>query len=161
MTWTCSNVVKEDHPCSCCRFAFQTDGTESRSASSLSLARVRPSAITNGMSKHSTSSSSSGAQSSSSSHKPQRSASTYHRQRRHSDFCKPNSQHFWFFKAGVSNSFSFWWLKDHECFQKPICKLSAFEEYWISCYIDQSTDFLIVFVIYFHNQKQCVIVVII
>uniref|UniRef100_A0A3B5LTY0 non-specific serine/threonine protein kinase n=1 Tax=Xiphophorus couchianus TaxID=32473 RepID=A0A3B5LTY0_9TELE len=63
--------------------------TESRSASSLSLARVRPSAITNGMSKHSTSSSSSGAQSSSSSHKPQRSASTYHRQRRHSDFCGP------------------------------------------------------------------------
>ncbi|XP_027855251.1 MAP/microtubule affinity-regulating kinase 4 isoform X2 [Xiphophorus couchianus] len=67
----------------------ETDGTESRSASSLSLARVRPSAITNGMSKHSTSSSSSGAQSSSSSHKPQRSASTYHRQRRHSDFCGP------------------------------------------------------------------------
>uniref|UniRef100_A0A3P9Q2T9 non-specific serine/threonine protein kinase n=1 Tax=Poecilia reticulata TaxID=8081 RepID=A0A3P9Q2T9_POERE len=63
--------------------------TESRSASSLSLARVRPSAITNGMSKHSTSSSSSGAQSSSSGHKPQRSASTYHRQRRHSDFCGP------------------------------------------------------------------------
>uniref|UniRef100_A0A3B3V1A4 MAP/microtubule affinity-regulating kinase 3 n=1 Tax=Poecilia latipinna TaxID=48699 RepID=A0A3B3V1A4_9TELE len=61
----------------------------SRSASSLSLARIRPSAITNGMSKHSTSSSSSGAQSSSSGHKPQRSASTYHRQRRHSDFCGP------------------------------------------------------------------------
>ncbi|XP_017163771.1 MAP/microtubule affinity-regulating kinase 4 isoform X9 [Poecilia reticulata] len=67
----------------------ETDGAESRSASSLSLARVRPSAITNGMSKHSTSSSSSGAQSSSSGHKPQRSASTYHRQRRHSDFCGP------------------------------------------------------------------------
>ncbi|XP_043975998.1 MAP/microtubule affinity-regulating kinase 4 isoform X1 [Gambusia affinis] len=67
----------------------ETDGAESRSASSLSLARIRPSAITNGMSKHSTSSSSSGAQSSSSSHKPQRSASTYHRQRRHSDFCGP------------------------------------------------------------------------
>ncbi|KAM4743227.1 MAP/microtubule affinity-regulating kinase 4 isoform 1-T1 [Anableps anableps] len=67
----------------------ETEGTESRSASTLSLARVRPSTITNGMSKHSTSSSSSGAQSSSSSHKPQRSASTYHRQRRHSDFCGP------------------------------------------------------------------------
>ncbi|XP_014888877.1 MAP/microtubule affinity-regulating kinase 4-like isoform X4 [Poecilia latipinna] len=67
----------------------ETDVAESRSASSLSLARIRPSAITNGMSKHSTSSSSSGAQSSSSGHKPQRSASTYHRQRRHSDFCGP------------------------------------------------------------------------
>uniref|UniRef100_A0A672HWZ6 MAP/microtubule affinity-regulating kinase 3 n=1 Tax=Salarias fasciatus TaxID=181472 RepID=A0A672HWZ6_SALFA len=64
---------------------------ESRSASSLSLARVRPGAVSNGTSKHSTSSSSSGAPSSSSSsgHKPQRSASTYHRQRRHSDFCGP------------------------------------------------------------------------
>uniref|UniRef100_A0A673C444 non-specific serine/threonine protein kinase n=1 Tax=Sphaeramia orbicularis TaxID=375764 RepID=A0A673C444_9TELE len=51
---------------------------ESRSGSSLSLARVRTGAITNGTSKHSTSSSSSG-----------RSASTYHRQRRHSDFCGP------------------------------------------------------------------------
>uniref|UniRef100_A0A3Q2E6D0 MAP/microtubule affinity-regulating kinase 3 n=1 Tax=Cyprinodon variegatus TaxID=28743 RepID=A0A3Q2E6D0_CYPVA len=67
----------------------ENEGTESRSGSSLSLARIRPSAITNGTSKHSTSSSSSGAQSSSSSHKPQRSASTYHRQRRHSDFCGP------------------------------------------------------------------------
>ncbi|KAM9317894.1 LOW QUALITY PROTEIN: MAP/microtubule affinity-regulating kinase 4 [Pholidichthys leucotaenia] len=67
----------------------EIDGTESRSGSSLSLARVRPSAITNGTSKHSTSSSSSGAQSSSSGHKAQRSASTYHRQRRHSDFCGP------------------------------------------------------------------------
>ncbi|KAM4590286.1 MAP/microtubule affinity-regulating kinase 4 [Fundulus diaphanus] len=67
----------------------EAEGTESRSGSSLSLARIRPSAITNGSSKHSTSSSSSGAQSSSSSQKPQRSASTYHRQRRHSDFCGP------------------------------------------------------------------------
>lgn len=66
----------------------QTDGIESRSGSSLSLARVRPGTITNGTSKHSTSSSSSGAPSSSSGHKAQRSASTYHRQRRHSDFCK-------------------------------------------------------------------------
>uniref|UniRef100_A0A672HWI0 MAP/microtubule affinity-regulating kinase 3 n=1 Tax=Salarias fasciatus TaxID=181472 RepID=A0A672HWI0_SALFA len=64
--------------------SFQTEASESRSASSLSLARVRPGAVSNGTSKHSTSSSSSGAPSSSSSsgHKPQRSASTYHRQRR-------------------------------------------------------------------------------
>uniref|UniRef100_A0A7N6FM31 non-specific serine/threonine protein kinase n=1 Tax=Anabas testudineus TaxID=64144 RepID=A0A7N6FM31_ANATE len=67
----------------------ETEGSESRSGSSLSLARVRPGTITNGTSKHSTSSSSSGAPSSSSSHKAQRSASTYHRQRRHSDFCGP------------------------------------------------------------------------
>uniref|UniRef100_A0A4W4HTM5 non-specific serine/threonine protein kinase n=1 Tax=Electrophorus electricus TaxID=8005 RepID=A0A4W4HTM5_ELEEL len=51
------------------------DVSESRSSSSLSLARVRPSPITNGTtSTHS---------------KAQRSASTYHRQRRHSDFCGP------------------------------------------------------------------------
>uniref|UniRef100_A0A8C1UAE8 non-specific serine/threonine protein kinase n=1 Tax=Cyprinus carpio TaxID=7962 RepID=A0A8C1UAE8_CYPCA len=62
---------------------------ESRSSSSLSLARVRPSPITNGTSKHSSTSSSS--PTSASSHaKPQRSASTYHRQRRHSDFCGPS-----------------------------------------------------------------------
>ncbi|XP_040902280.1 MAP/microtubule affinity-regulating kinase 4 isoform X2 [Toxotes jaculatrix] len=67
----------------------ETDGNESRSGSSLSLARVRPSTITNGTSKHSTPSSASGAPSSSSGHKAQRSASTYHRQRRHSDFCGP------------------------------------------------------------------------
>uniref|UniRef100_A0A8C1GJS8 non-specific serine/threonine protein kinase n=1 Tax=Cyprinus carpio TaxID=7962 RepID=A0A8C1GJS8_CYPCA len=55
------------------------DGMESRSCSSLSLARV----------KHSSTSSSSST--SASSHtKPQRSASTYHRQRRHSDFCGPS-----------------------------------------------------------------------
>uniref|UniRef100_A0A3Q1AIX7 non-specific serine/threonine protein kinase n=1 Tax=Amphiprion ocellaris TaxID=80972 RepID=A0A3Q1AIX7_AMPOC len=67
----------------------EMEGTESRSGSSLSLARVRPGTISNGTSKHSTSSSSSGAPSSSSGHKAQRSASTYHRQRRHSDFCGP------------------------------------------------------------------------
>ncbi|XP_041850233.1 MAP/microtubule affinity-regulating kinase 4 isoform X6 [Melanotaenia boesemani] len=67
----------------------ETEGTDARSGSSLSLARVRPSAISNGTSKHSTSSSSSGAPSSTSGHKAQRSASTYHRQRRHSDFCGP------------------------------------------------------------------------
>ncbi|KAM7412608.1 hypothetical protein PAMA_020133 [Pampus argenteus] len=67
----------------------EMEGSESRSGSSLSLARVRPGTITNGTSKHSTSSSSSGAPSSSSGHKAQRSASTYHRQRRHSDFCGP------------------------------------------------------------------------
>uniref|UniRef100_A0A3Q3F3W1 non-specific serine/threonine protein kinase n=1 Tax=Labrus bergylta TaxID=56723 RepID=A0A3Q3F3W1_9LABR len=61
--------------------------SESRTGSSLSLARVRPSAMTNGTSKHTTSSSA--ATSSSSGHKTQRSASTYHRQRRHSDFCGP------------------------------------------------------------------------
>ncbi|XP_047449956.1 MAP/microtubule affinity-regulating kinase 4 isoform X1 [Mugil cephalus] len=67
----------------------ETDVTDSRSGSTLSLARVRHGTITNGTSKHSTSSSSSGATSSSSGHKAQRSASTYHRQRRHSDFCGP------------------------------------------------------------------------
>ncbi|KAK2913036.1 hypothetical protein Q8A73_007149 [Channa argus] len=67
----------------------ELEGSESRSGSSLSLARVRAGTITNGTSKHSTSSSSSGAPSSSSGHKAQRSASTYHRQRRHSDFCGP------------------------------------------------------------------------
>ncbi|XP_033953159.1 MAP/microtubule affinity-regulating kinase 4 isoform X2 [Pseudochaenichthys georgianus] len=66
-----------------------TDVSESRTASSLSLARVRPSTITNGTSKHTTPSSSAAPSSSSSAHKPQRSASTYHRQRRHSDFCGP------------------------------------------------------------------------
>uniref|UniRef100_A0AAX7TEB1 MAP/microtubule affinity-regulating kinase 3 n=1 Tax=Astatotilapia calliptera TaxID=8154 RepID=A0AAX7TEB1_ASTCA len=67
----------------------KTEVTDSRSSSTLSLARIRPGGITNGTSKHSTSSCSSGAQSSSSGHKAQRSASTYHRQRRHSDFCGP------------------------------------------------------------------------
>uniref|UniRef100_A0A668AR37 MAP/microtubule affinity-regulating kinase 3 n=1 Tax=Myripristis murdjan TaxID=586833 RepID=A0A668AR37_9TELE len=67
-----------------------SEGSESRSGSSLSLARVRPGTITNGTSKHSTSSSSSGPSSSSTGHKAQRSASTYHRQRRHSDFCGPS-----------------------------------------------------------------------
>eukprot|EP00064_Thunnus_orientalis_P014448 superscaffoldBa00002504_g14493 len=69
----------------------EAESTESRTGSSLSLARVRPGAITNGTSKHSTSSSSSGAPSSSSGHKAQRSASTYHRQRRHSDFYENSS----------------------------------------------------------------------
>uniref|UniRef100_A0AAY4ECD4 non-specific serine/threonine protein kinase n=1 Tax=Denticeps clupeoides TaxID=299321 RepID=A0AAY4ECD4_9TELE len=54
----------------------ELDSSESRSASSLSLARVRPSTITNA--------------STSSHSKTQRSASTYHRQRRHSDFCGPS-----------------------------------------------------------------------
>ncbi|XP_030216218.1 MAP/microtubule affinity-regulating kinase 4 isoform X1 [Gadus morhua] len=63
------------------------DGTgETRSASSLSLARVRPSPITNGTNKHSSATGSSSSSSSSSHSKTQRSASTYHRQRRHSDF---------------------------------------------------------------------------
>uniref|UniRef100_A0A3B5LZK9 non-specific serine/threonine protein kinase n=1 Tax=Xiphophorus couchianus TaxID=32473 RepID=A0A3B5LZK9_9TELE len=52
--------------------------SDARSASTLSLARVRP---TTGSSSSSTSSSHS---------KSQRSASTYHRQRRHSDFCGPS-----------------------------------------------------------------------
>uniref|UniRef100_A0A8C2X9X5 MAP/microtubule affinity-regulating kinase 3 n=1 Tax=Cyclopterus lumpus TaxID=8103 RepID=A0A8C2X9X5_CYCLU len=51
----------------------ETEGSESRLGSSLSLARVRASTTTNGTSKHAA----------------QRSASTYHRQRRHSDFCGP------------------------------------------------------------------------
>ncbi|XP_057694045.1 MAP/microtubule affinity-regulating kinase 4 isoform X4 [Corythoichthys intestinalis] len=61
------------------------ESSVSRSGSNLSLARVRPSTIANGTSKHSASSS--GA--TSSTHKPQRSVSTYQRQRRHSDFCGP------------------------------------------------------------------------
>uniref|UniRef100_A0A8C5AY70 non-specific serine/threonine protein kinase n=1 Tax=Gadus morhua TaxID=8049 RepID=A0A8C5AY70_GADMO len=52
---------------------LKTEVSETRSASSLSLARVRPSPITNGTNN-----------------KTQRSASTYHRQRRHSDFCGPS-----------------------------------------------------------------------
>ncbi|KAJ8280712.1 hypothetical protein GJAV_G00058070 [Gymnothorax javanicus] len=70
----------------------ELEGSESRSGSSLSLARVRPSAITNGTSsKHSTSSAAASSSGPSSSHgKTQRSASTYHRQRRHSDFCGPS-----------------------------------------------------------------------
>uniref|UniRef100_A0A3P8YL45 non-specific serine/threonine protein kinase n=1 Tax=Esox lucius TaxID=8010 RepID=A0A3P8YL45_ESOLU len=68
---------------------IRLDGSESRSASTLSLARVRPNPITNGTNKHS--SATAGPSSSSSSHsKAQRSASTYHRQRRHSDFCGPS-----------------------------------------------------------------------
>ncbi|XP_049598986.1 MAP/microtubule affinity-regulating kinase 4 isoform X2 [Syngnathus scovelli] len=68
------------------------EGSEARTASSLSLARVRPSPITNGTNKHSsTATGSSSSSTSSSSHsKTQRSASTYHRQRRHSDFCGPS-----------------------------------------------------------------------
>ncbi|XP_036393177.1 MAP/microtubule affinity-regulating kinase 4 isoform X1 [Megalops cyprinoides] len=69
----------------------ELEGSESRSGSSLSLARVRPSTITNGTSKHSSSAAASSSSSSASSHsKTQRSASTYHRQRRHSDFCGPS-----------------------------------------------------------------------
>ncbi|XP_070806159.1 MAP/microtubule affinity-regulating kinase 4 isoform X2 [Pituophis catenifer annectens] len=57
----------------------QVEAGESRTGSSLSLARARPpSEVSNGTSK-------------SSSHaKGQRSSSTYHRQRRHSDFCGPS-----------------------------------------------------------------------
>ncbi|XP_029925452.1 MAP/microtubule affinity-regulating kinase 4 isoform X1 [Myripristis murdjan] len=66
------------------------DGSETRSASSLSLARVRPSPITNGTNKHSSATGSSSSSSSSSHSKTQRSASTYHRQRRHSDFLLHN-----------------------------------------------------------------------
>ncbi|TRY57347.1 hypothetical protein DNTS_024939, partial [Danionella cerebrum] len=62
------------------------DGAESRVSGSMTLPRVRPSPITNGTNKHSSSSSTS----SSSHSKTQRSASTYHRQRRHSDFCGPS-----------------------------------------------------------------------
>uniref|UniRef100_A0A8C7TNE6 non-specific serine/threonine protein kinase n=1 Tax=Oncorhynchus mykiss TaxID=8022 RepID=A0A8C7TNE6_ONCMY len=64
----------------------EVEGSESRSTSSLSLARVRPSTVTNGTSKHSTSSTTSA---SSHSKTTQRSASTYHPRRRHSDFCGP------------------------------------------------------------------------
>ncbi|XP_077403739.1 MAP/microtubule affinity-regulating kinase 4 isoform X1 [Vanacampus margaritifer] len=63
------------------------EGSEARTASTLSLARVRPSPITNGTNKHSSTATGSSSSSTSSSHsKTQRSASTYHRQRRHSDF---------------------------------------------------------------------------
>ncbi|XP_061659737.1 MAP/microtubule affinity-regulating kinase 4 isoform X1 [Syngnathoides biaculeatus] len=62
------------------------ESSEARTASTLSLARVRPSPITNGT-KHSSAAAGSSSSSTSSSHsKTQRSASTYHRQRRHSDF---------------------------------------------------------------------------
>ncbi|XP_070839943.1 MAP/microtubule affinity-regulating kinase 4 isoform X3 [Chaetodon trifascialis] len=66
------------------------EGSEARTASSLSLARVRPSPITNGTNKHSSATGSSSSSTSSSHSKTQRSASTYHRQRRHSDFCESN-----------------------------------------------------------------------
>ncbi|XP_061558521.1 MAP/microtubule affinity-regulating kinase 4 isoform X1 [Phycodurus eques] len=67
------------------------EGSEARTASTLSLARVRPSPITNGTNKHSSAATGSSSSSTSSSHsKTQRSASTYHRQRRHSDFCGPS-----------------------------------------------------------------------
>ncbi|XP_075771485.1 MAP/microtubule affinity-regulating kinase 4 isoform X1 [Pelodiscus sinensis] len=57
----------------------EVEGSESRTGSSLSLARVRaPSEVSNGTSKSSTHA------------KAQRSSSTYHRQRRHSDFCGPS-----------------------------------------------------------------------
>ncbi|XP_068456304.1 MAP/microtubule affinity-regulating kinase 4 isoform X1 [Clinocottus analis] len=62
------------------------EASEARTASSLSLARVRPSPITNGTNKHSSATGSSSSSTSSSHSKTQRSASTYHRQRRHSDF---------------------------------------------------------------------------
>ncbi|KAK6296843.1 hypothetical protein J4Q44_G00329850 [Coregonus suidteri] len=67
----------------------EVEGSESRSTSSLSLARVRPSTVTNGTSKLSTSSTTSASASSSHSKTTQRSASTYHPRRRHSDFCGP------------------------------------------------------------------------
>ncbi|XP_016897372.1 MAP/microtubule affinity-regulating kinase 4 isoform X3 [Cynoglossus semilaevis] len=66
------------------------EGSETRTASSLSLARVRPSPITNGTNKHSSATGSSSSSSSSSHSKTQRSSSTYHRQRRHSDFFLQN-----------------------------------------------------------------------
>ncbi|XP_038564457.1 MAP/microtubule affinity-regulating kinase 4 isoform X5 [Micropterus salmoides] len=66
------------------------EASEARTASSLSLARVRPSPITNGTNKHSSAAGSSSSSTSSSHSKTQRSASTYHRQRRHSDFCGPS-----------------------------------------------------------------------
>ncbi|KAF3706768.1 MAP/microtubule affinity-regulating kinase 4 [Channa argus] len=66
------------------------EGSETRTASTLSLARVRPSPITNGTNKHSSATGSSSSSTSSSHSKTQRSASTYHRQRRHSDFCGPS-----------------------------------------------------------------------
>uniref|UniRef100_A0A8C5C383 non-specific serine/threonine protein kinase n=1 Tax=Gadus morhua TaxID=8049 RepID=A0A8C5C383_GADMO len=59
------------------------------SASLLFSLSLSLSTITNGTSKHSSSSSTGPASSSSSAHKAQRSASTYQRQRRHSDFCGP------------------------------------------------------------------------
>ncbi|KAJ8414555.1 hypothetical protein AAFF_G00037570 [Aldrovandia affinis] len=71
----------------------ELEGSDSRSGSSLSLARVRPSTITNGTSKHSASSAAAAPSSSGSASthgKTQRSTSTYHRQRRHSDFCGPS-----------------------------------------------------------------------
>ncbi|XP_060768963.1 MAP/microtubule affinity-regulating kinase 4 isoform X1 [Neoarius graeffei] len=66
------------------------DGAESRVTGSMTLPRVRPSPITNGTNKHSSTAAASSSSSSSSHSKTQRSASTYHRQRRHSDFCGPS-----------------------------------------------------------------------
>uniref|UniRef100_A0A8C6TI81 non-specific serine/threonine protein kinase n=1 Tax=Neogobius melanostomus TaxID=47308 RepID=A0A8C6TI81_9GOBI len=66
------------------------DDGEARTGSTLSLARVRPSPITNGTNKHTSATGSSSSSTSSSHSKTQRSASTYHRQRRHSDFCGPS-----------------------------------------------------------------------
>ncbi|XP_041864747.1 MAP/microtubule affinity-regulating kinase 4 isoform X5 [Melanotaenia boesemani] len=66
------------------------ESSDARTASSLSLARVRPSPITNGTNKHSSATGSSSSSTSSSHSKTQRSTSTYHRQRRHSDFCGPS-----------------------------------------------------------------------
>ncbi|XP_061596647.1 MAP/microtubule affinity-regulating kinase 4 isoform X1 [Cololabis saira] len=66
------------------------ESSDARTASSLSLARVRTNAITNGTNKHSSATGSSSSSTSSSHSKTQRSTSTYHRQRRHSDFCGPS-----------------------------------------------------------------------
>ncbi|XP_012723587.2 MAP/microtubule affinity-regulating kinase 4 isoform X5 [Fundulus heteroclitus] len=66
------------------------ESSDARTASTLSLARVRPSPVTNGTNKHSSATGSSSSSTSSSHSKSQRSASTYHRQRRHSDFCGPS-----------------------------------------------------------------------
>ncbi|XP_043936399.1 MAP/microtubule affinity-regulating kinase 4 [Protopterus annectens] len=60
----------------------EVEGSDSRTGSSLSLARVRGSNdVTNGTSKSSVTSHS----------RTQRTSSTYHRQRRHSDFCGPSA----------------------------------------------------------------------
>uniref|UniRef100_A0A8C5FVM3 non-specific serine/threonine protein kinase n=1 Tax=Gadus morhua TaxID=8049 RepID=A0A8C5FVM3_GADMO len=81
--WLCPTAVV-------LQYLYHFKISETRSASSLSLARVRPSPITNGTNKHSSATGSSSSSSSSSHSKTQRSASTYHRQRRHSDFCESN-----------------------------------------------------------------------
>lgn len=96
------------------------EGSEARTASSLSLARVRPSPITNGTNKHSSATGSSSSSTSSSHSKTQRSASTYHRQRRHSDFCE--SLLWCFHSEGATDTSEGWNSTENECSFHQKCR---------------------------------------